>query len=134
MALSDWTNNFNDLQATATIQFRLSGAASEDDVAINVDEYVALDSDGGANWAVGDEFTIQSDLTETIHSIISIDVNSGVATQAIIGVTPALAQDSNNNKLVTKEGGPYASDGSTGYKGNQRSMENHIRLRNQGQI
>ena len=130
MALTDWVNNFNDEQATATVQFKLSGAASEDDVTMTVDEWVATDSDGGPNWAVGDEFTLATDSTETLYSLSTITVDANVATQATLGFTPALAEDVANNQLGTKEGPAYG----TGYLGNQRSMENHIRLRNQGQI
>ena len=72
MALTDWVNNFNDEQATATVQFKLSGAASEDDVTMTVDEWVATDSDGGPNWAVGDEFTLATDSTETLYCFLRI--------------------------------------------------------------
>ena len=130
MALSDWTNNFNDEQTTDTVQFKLSGAATAGDVTLNVDEVVKLDSDGGPNWAVGDEFTFATDSTKTVYSLSAFSINAGAPTQAIIGFTPILAEDVNNNQLCTKEGPSYG----VGYKGNQRSMENHIRLRNQGQI
>ena len=85
---------------------------------------------GGANWAVGDEFTLATDSTETVYSLSAITVDSNVATQATLGFSPILAETIANNQLGTKEGPAYG----TGYKGNQRSMENHIRLRNQGQI
>jgi hypothetical protein len=125
-----WTNNFNDEEPTATVQFKLSGAASEDDVTMNVDEFVENDADGGLNWAVGDEFTIATDSTETVYSLSALAVDPNVATQAVIGFTPALAEDVNNNQLCTKEGPSYG----TGYKGPHRSMENHIRLHNLGYI
>jgi len=125
-----WTNNFNDAEPTATVQFKLSGAATAGDVTLNVDEFVVNDADGGLNWKVGDEFTFATDSTETVYSLSALSVNAGAPTQAIIGFTPVLAENVNNNQLCTKEGPSYG----TGYKGPHRSMENHIRLRNQGQI
>lgn len=129
MALTDWVNNFNDEQPTATIQAKLSAQAVAGAVDANWKEFVKLDSDGGANWAIGDEFQLESDSTETVHSLtaLAIDVNT---TEAVVGFTPALEETVNAGKLVYKEGGSYG----VGYAGNQRSMENHLRLRNQGQI
>ena len=125
-----WTNNFNDGEPTATVQFKLSGGVSAGVATVNVDEFVEFDADGGLNWKVGDEFTVATDSTETVYSLSALSINTGNRTLAIVGFTPVLAEAVSNNQLCTKEGPSYG----TGYKGPHRSMENHIRLRNQGQI
>jgi len=130
MALSDWTNNFNDVEPTATVQFKLSGNAVSGVATANVKEFVENDADGGLNWKIGDEFTLATDSTETVYSLSALSVNAGVPAQAIIGFSPKLPEQVNNGQLGTKEGPSYG----VGYKGPHRSMENHIRLRNQGQI
>mgnify|MGYP003642911354 CR=1 FL=1 len=125
-----WTNNFNDAEPTATVQFKLSGNALINAVTANIKEFVVNDADGGLNWKVGDEFTLASDSTETVYSLSALSVNVGVPAQAIIGFSPKLPEQVNGNQLGTKEGPSYG----VGYKGPHRSMENHIRLRNQGMI
>jgi hypothetical protein len=123
----NWTNNFNDNQTTATVTCVIDGAGSEDDVTIHVDAFVLADSDGVGrdNWSVGDEIKIEDNTG--LYTITSIGTVAG--TDVDLGISPGLNDDVPDDKVVYKEG-PLE----VGYKGNQGSAENHLRLRNMGLI
>lgn len=124
---TEWTNNFNDVQAVGTIQFKIDGEEAQGQTTISVDHFVETDPiDGSVNWKVGDEFTIAGDTT--LYSIVSITAGSGTgdAKNFDLVITPATVLDPTpNNTDCTKE---------DSYKGNQGSAENHLRLRNMGII
>ena len=124
---TEWTNNFNDVQSTATITFKIDGEEAQGQTTISVDFFVLTDPlDGSVNWKAGDEFTIAGDTT--LYSIVSITAGSGTGDDQNFDlvITPATVLDPTpNNTVCTKE---------DSYKGYQGSAENHLRLRNQGQI
>ena len=128
---TEWTNNFNDdLNSATVITAKVKGAQGSG-TDLLVDNFTQYDVDGNPslNWAAGDEFTITNspDDDDTLYTIVSIVEGSGTGTaqEWTINHTPTLAKEADNNATVTKE---------DSYKGNQRSAENHLRLRNQGQI
>ena len=124
----NWTNNFNDAQTTATVTCVIDQAdAAEDDTTIHVDAFVLEDSDGVGydNWSVGDEIRIEDNTG--LYTITSIGTVAG--TDVDLGISPGLNADVPNDKTVYKEGPTEV-----GYKGNQGSAENHLRLRNLGII
>ena len=129
----NWTNNPNDLtigQSTTVITAKVKGNQGSG-TDLLVDNFTQYDSDGNPslNWAAGDEFTITNspDDDPTLYTIVSIVEGSGtgVNQEWTINHTPTLAKEADNNATVTKE---------DSYKGNQRSAENHCRLRNMGII
>ena len=126
-----WTNNSNDdLQSTTVITATVKVAVAAGLATLNVDNFTQYDSDGGLNWRAGDEFTITNvadDDDATLYSIVSITAGSGSGTakEWALVITPDLNFIADNNATLTKE---------DSYKGNQGSAENHLRLRNQGQI
>jgi hypothetical protein len=134
----NWTNNFNDTEPTATVQFLVDGTKISG-TTLTVDEFVQTDSDGGANWAVGDEFVIVnggtigggSDLNDTLYTIEAIGFTD---TDGDLTVTPAFANTNagkaTDDAVCMKE--PKSATNS--YGGTQRSAENHLRLRNMGII
>ena len=124
-----WTNNFNDnLQSTTVITCSAKGAQPSGTDLV-VDNFTQYDSDGGLNWGVGDEFTINNspDDDATLYTVVSLSGMglTGTAREWTIVHTPTLAKQADDNAIVQKE---------DGYKGNQRSAENHLRLRNMGLI
>lgn len=130
----NWTNNPNDLtigQSTTVITAKVKGNQGSG-TDLLVDNFTQYDSDGNPslNWAAGDEFTITNvadDDDDTIYTIESIVAGSGsgAAKEWTINHTPTLKVQADDNATVTKE---------DSYKGNQRSAENHCRLRNMGLI
>ena len=131
----NWTNNFNDTQSDTVItaKVKVAHAADEGTVAnpLDVDNLTRLDHDGGLNWRAGDEFTITNvaaDDDDQLYSIVSItagDTDYDADTVYSLVLDPVLQEIADNNATLTKE---------DSYKGNQGSAENHLRLRNQGQI
>ena len=124
---TEWTNNFNDdLNSATVITAKVKGAQSSG-TDLLVDNFTQYDVDGNPslNWGAGDEFTIAGH--DTLYTVVSIVAGSGSGTakEWTINHTPTLEAQADNNATVTKE---------DSYKGNQRSAENHLRLRNQGQI
>ena len=126
----NWTNNFNDNQAIATVQFLVKGD-SQTGATLTVDEFVETDPiDGSVNWKVGDEFEIVG--LAKLYTITSITEDSGNSDWDI-GVSPNLESSPANNAKCSKEGGA-SDDSEDAYAGNQGSAENHLRLRNMGLI
>ena len=128
---TECTNNFNDdLNSTTVITAKVKGNQGSGTDLV-VDNFTQYDVAGNPslNWAVGDEFTITNDPDDdaTLYSITALSAMglAGVNQEWTITHTPTLAKQADNNATVTKE---------DSYKGNQRSAENHLRLRNQGQI
>ena len=131
----NWTNNSNDTQYTTVITAKVKVAHPDGEGTtgdpLEVDNLTATDHDGGLNWRAGDEFTITNvapDDDATLYSITSItagDANANAATVYSLVISPVLAEIADDNATLTKE---------DSYKGNQGSAENHLRLRNQGQI
>ena len=127
----NWTNNFNDNQVAATIQFKVNGAAQNATTTLAVDEFVQTDPiDGSVNWKVGDEFEIAG-VTDQLYTIEAIGFAGAAGNLTISPATKASGPA--DNALCSKEGGS-ASDSADGYAGNQGSAENHLRLRNMGII
>ena len=127
--MANWTTNFNDLQATATIQFRINNGSNEaiGQTVITVDEFVQTDPiDGSVNWKVGDEFTVAGNAqVYTITNIGFAGTGGDLTIEREGGAAGGLIAEAADDVLCTKE---------SSYKGNQGSAENHLRLRRQGQI
>jgi hypothetical protein len=127
MAL-EWTNNWNDTADFDIVGFTLaldSGTYATAEVTLSAHSVAQYDDDGvpSLNWAVGDEFLFVGDTT--VHSITSIAWTTGT-TNADIGIAgPGLSEAKSPGLSGYKE---------ESYRGLQRSAENHLRLRNQGQI
>tara|TARA_Y100000310_G_scaffold324013_1_gene385268 strand:+ start:345 stop:737 length:393 start_codon:yes stop_codon:yes gene_type:complete len=125
----NWTNNVNDTQTDATIQFLINNVSHEGagQTDITVDEFVQTDPiDGSVNWKVGDEFTIAGNAQVYTITVIGFTGSGGDLTiERKGGVAGGLAAQANNNVVCSKE---------DSYKGNQGSAENHLRLRNMGII
>ena len=119
-----WTNNSNDTQSTDSVQAVLSGYHAASVSVITVASVADAGSER-AHWANGHEFNIAGD--STLYSITSAGKLADLMASWV--VSPVLALSAATGTVVSKEGG-----GSVGYKGNQGSAENHLRLRNQGQI
>ena len=127
----NWTNNFNDNQTTDTIQFTVAGNHSSAATVLSGHSVAEFDSDGtpSQNWRVGDEFHIGT--ATTLYSIVSARFIPGNTNGQFI-ITPGLVGAKSNGAKATKEG--VVSDDDDGYRGNQGSAENHLRLRNMGLI
>jgi hypothetical protein len=139
----NWTNNFNDTEPVATVQFVVNGTKTSG-TTLTVDSFVQTDSDGGANWAVGDEFLIVNDFTGTTANVgAAADLNDTLYTIEAIGFTGAAGNLTVSPAFVNTTAGKALDDAiclkepkdaTHKYRGTQRSAENHLRLRNMGII
>lgn len=127
-----WNNNFNDEQSADTITGTVAGThgtGMNTLSAHSIQQYDANSRDvGRAQWAIGDQFTVQNDSTNTLYEVTSAGWDpegSGASTNAVFGITPGPAEAFSNGDTITKE---------DSYKGNQGSAENHLRKRNMGLI
>ena len=130
-----WNNNFNDEQSADTITGTVAGThgtGMNTLSAHSIQQYDANSRDvGRAQWAIGDQFTVENDSTNTLYEVTSAGwdpegVGSGAAlTNAVFGITPSPAEAFSNGDTITKE---------DSYKGTQGSAENHLRKRNMGLI
>lgn len=132
MGLNDtpsWTNNFNDEQTASVVQAALSGAHSSTDTTLYLSAADQYDSDalGYENYRVGDTLFVTGSAT-TAYEIETITRQN--TTQMIAVITSGLVDNVASGTLIYKDQG----GGTDGYKGNQSSVENHVRLRRQGQI
>tara|TARA_B100001559_G_C16478086_1_gene612381 strand:- start:1027 stop:1425 length:399 start_codon:yes stop_codon:yes gene_type:complete len=130
---TEWTNNFNDDLNSTTVVTAIVKGNQATGTDLIVDNFTQYDVDGNPslNWGVGDEFTLKNgnddDHADVLYTITALSAKglTGTAQEWVIDHTPTLAAQADNDGVITKE---------DSYKGNQRSAENHLRLRNQGQI
>ena len=132
----EWTNNFNDGQEASVVQAALSGNHSYNATTLYLSAADQYDSDalGYENYRVGDTLFITGSAT-TAYEIEAISRQN--TTQMIATITSGLVDGVDAGVVVYKDqGGSFSSNAtlSAGYKGNQSSVENHLRLRRQGQI
>ena len=116
-----WTNNFNDTQSTDVITAAVAGSTGGSTGTSTLSAHSVTTG----QWAVGDEFTIDDNSDTTLYSITSITMEETGRDSASIGHSPVLAVTAAAAKVILKE---------DSYKGNHRSAENHLRLRNMGII
>tara|TARA_R110000824_G_scaffold44622_2_gene129699 strand:+ start:2096 stop:2497 length:402 start_codon:yes stop_codon:yes gene_type:complete len=130
----NWTNNFNDtLQGTDVITAGLSGDHIDNSTTVKLSSFELTDGDGVGhpNWVVGDSFYVTGSAS-TLYEITAITQSTGrtyatdtTGEESNITITPGFDQHLSAGNVIYKEGG---------YKGNQGSAKNHVRLRNQGLI
>lgn len=135
-----WNTNLNDAQAAGNVTAAVNGVTSSG-TTLPVKSFELVDEDGVGhpNWQAGDKFTIinggtpgaGADDDDTLYTIVSIGFTSGSAGNIVI--TPTLGQVADDEAVITKFGTDPTGD-KTGYKGNQGSVKNHLRLRNLGYI
>ena len=130
MASVNWNNNFNDNQAAGIIGATVAGSHSAAVATLSAhsaDEYDAewAGDVGHKNWRVGDQFTVAG--TTTVYTLtgLTLDDDGLGKGNASFGFTPPLDEGKDDGDAITKE---------DSYKGNQGSVQNHIRLRNLGYI
>lgn len=128
MALTDWQNYFNDGESTDTATAGLSGAHTSGTTTLFLSSFELTDT-SGTNWKVGDSLFV-SGSASTQYKVESITTNTGASEESIVTIDTGIVQDLITGTTINKWGG----GGSAGYKGPHRSVSNHNRLRNQGQI